>query len=148
MQQPLLSKRILIEGLTPDEILALPDEHIAALIAVGPVVFSAGSAEILAQIRLRPGALIVELAQIDGGGEGVLPALWRLAERFARERDLDAVEWVVHAINCAHPNLKLRAFLEKRGFEAVNVEGIGLAYYLRQGIGRPPSAASKTRAAP
>ncbi|CCD92879.1 conserved hypothetical protein [Bradyrhizobium sp. ORS 375] len=140
MQQPLLSKRILIEGLTPDEILTLPDEHIAALIAVGPVVFSAGSAEILAQIRLRSGALIVELAQIDGGGEGVLPVLSRLAERFARQRGLDAVEWVVHAINCAHPNLKLRGFLEKRGFEVVNVEGIGPAYYLRQAVGRSPSA--------
>jgi len=129
----------LIEGLTVDEMLALPDEHIAALVAVGPVVFSAGSAEILGQIRLRPGSLIVELAQIDGGGEGVLPVLWRLAERYARQRELDAVEWVVHAINCARPNLKLRRLLEKRGFEVRKVEGIGPAYYFRHEIDRASS---------
>jgi hypothetical protein len=96
-------RRVLIEGLEVEDILALPDEHIDALVAVGPVVFSAGSAEILGQIRLHPRSLMVELAQIDGGGEGVLPTLWQLAERFARQRRLDAVEWVVHAINCAQP---------------------------------------------
>jgi hypothetical protein len=126
----------LVEGLTVDEIIALPEEHIAALVAVGPVVFSAGSAEILGQIRLRPGSLIVELAQIDGGGEGVLPTLWRLAERYGRQRELDAVEWVIHAINCARPNVKLRRFMEKRGFEIRDVEGIGSAYYFRHEIDR------------
>ncbi|XUM22031.1 hypothetical protein ACRAVF_33485 [Bradyrhizobium oligotrophicum S58] len=134
--QPDRTRRILIEGLTVDEILALPDEHVSALIAVGPVVFSAGSAEILGQIRLRLGALIVELAQIDGGGEGVLPTLWRLADRYARQRELDAVEWVVHAINCARPNMKLRLFMEKRGFDVRDVEGIGPAYYFRHEIER------------
>jgi hypothetical protein len=138
-QQPDGVRRILIEGLEADEILALPDEHIAALVAVGPVVFRAGSAEILGQIRLHPGSLMIELAQIDGGGEGVLPVLWRLAERFAWQRRLDAVEWVVHAINCAHPNLKLRRFLEKRGFEVRDVDGIGPAYYFRHPIDRAPS---------
>ena len=127
-------RRILIEGLDPDEILLLPDEHIAALVAVGPVVFKAGSAEILGQIRLFPDRLMVELAQIDGGGEGVLPALWLLAERFARQRGLSAVEWVVHAINCAKPNLELRRMLVKRGFIVRDVEGIGSAYYFRQPV--------------
>ena len=105
MQQPDRTREILIEGLTVDEMLALPDEHVAALVAVGPVVFRAGSAQILGQFRLRPDSLMIELAQIDGGGEGVLPALWRLAERYTRQRELDAVEWVVHAINCATQTL-------------------------------------------
>ena len=139
MQQPDRTRRILIEGLTVDEMLALPDEHVAALVAVGPVVFSAGSAEILGQIRLRPGSLMIELAQIDGGGEGVLPVLRRLAELYAQQRELDAVEWVVHAINCARPNLKLRRLLEKRGFEVRDVEGIGPAYYFRHQINEAPS---------
>jgi tRNA1(Val) A37 N6-methylase TrmN6 len=82
---------------------------------------------------------VIELAQIDGGGEGVLPVLWRLAERYAQQRELDAVEWVVHAINCAHPNLKLRRLLEKRGFEVRDVEGIGSAHYFRHQIGRASS---------
>ncbi len=132
----------MIEGLTIDEVLGLPDEHVAALIAVGPIVFRAGSATVLGQLRLSPGSLMIELAQIDGGGEGVLLALWRLAERYARQRELDTVEWVVHAINCAHPNLKLRRLLEKRGFEVRDVEGIGLAYYLRHQIDRAPFGAS------
>jgi len=67
--------RILIEGMTVDEMLTLPDEYIATLVAAGPFVFKAGSAEILGQIRLRPDSLMIELAQIDGGGEGVLPVL-------------------------------------------------------------------------
>jgi hypothetical protein len=138
MQRSDGARRVLIEGLEPEDILALPDEHIDALVAVGPVVFSAGSAEILGQIRLHPGSLVVELAQIDGGGEGVLPTLWRLAERFARQRRLDTVEWVVHAINCAQPNLKLRRVLEKRGFAVKDVEGIGPAYYFRHHIDKAP----------
>lgn len=85
VQQPDRTPRILIEGLTADEMLALPDEHVAALVAVGPVVFRAGLAEMLGQIRLHARSLMIELAQIDGGGEGVLPVLWRLAERYARQ---------------------------------------------------------------
>jgi hypothetical protein len=94
------------------------------------------SAEILGQIRRRPGSLIFELAQIDGGSEGVLPTLWRLADRYARQRELDAVEWVIHAINCARPNFKLRRLMEKRDFEIRDVDGIGSAYYFRHEIGR------------
>ena len=82
---------------------------------------------------------MIELAQIDGGGEGVLPVLRRLAERYAQQRELDAVDWVVHAINCARPNLKLRRLLEKRGFEVRDVEGIGPAYYFRHQINEAPS---------
>jgi len=126
---PDTARRILVDGLAPEEILALPDEHIEALVAVGPIIFTVGSAEILGRIALRPGTLVVELAQIDGGGEGVLPTLRRLAERFARQRGLDQVEWIVHAVNCARPNLKLRRLLERRGFTIRDIEGIGLAYY-------------------
>lgn len=132
--RPDSERRILIEGLDPEDILALPDEHIAALIAVGPLIFKVGSAEILGQIRLTPDSLLVELAQIDGGGEGVLPTLWRLADRFAQQHRLGSVEWVVHAITCAHPNLKLRRLLVKRGFVIKDVEGIGPAYYFRHAV--------------
>jgi hypothetical protein len=59
LQQPDRTRWILIEGLTVDEMFALPDEHIAALVAAGPVVFQAGSAEILGQIRLRPDSLMI-----------------------------------------------------------------------------------------
>ena len=39
------------------------------------------------------------------------------------------VEWVIHATNCAAPNLKLRRVMERRGFQIVNVENVGTAYY-------------------
>jgi hypothetical protein len=127
-------KQILIEGMTPDEILALPAEHFEAMATVGPIVFKAGSAEILGQLHIRPKCLRVELAQIDGGGEGVLPTLAVVAERLARQRGLVAIEWVVHAVNCAAPNLKLRRVLVKRGFAIRDVDGIGQAYFLRQSL--------------
>ena len=128
--------RIDIEGYTPDEILDLPDEQLDALALSGePLVFRAGTAEILAEFKVRGESLIVELAQIDGGGEGVLPTLTSLIHRYATRRGLKRVEWIVHALNCAEPNLKLRRVMERRGFQITDVEGVGKAYYQVHEIG-------------
>src|SRR5262245_40106865 len=100
---------IRIEGYTPDELLAALDEDIESLLFSGsPLVFRAGSATVLGQFGVEANRLVLELAQIDGGGEGVLPSLAALAQRYARRRKLDAVEWLVYATACAKPNLKLR----------------------------------------
>ena len=123
-------KQINIEGYTPEEILSLPEDQIEAMVFAGdPIVFRAGSAEILGEFKIKGGSLIIELAQIDGGGEGVLPTLGSLAQRYAKHKGLKKVEWVVHALNCAKPNLKLRRVVERRGFIVTNVESIGEAYY-------------------
>ncbi len=122
---------ILIEGFTPEEILELPSEHIEQLVLTGEsLVFQAGSAQILGEFQVRNHRLVVELAQIDGGGEGVLPMIGVLAERYARNHGLEAVEWIVHAINCANPNPKLRRTLERRGFVIRDVPEHGEAFYL------------------
>jgi hypothetical protein len=128
------AKKILVEGYTPEEILNLPDEQIAAFVFAGkPLVFKAGSAEILGEFRLQADRLTVELAQIEGGGEGVLQTLSALAERYAQRHGLNQVEWIVHAVNCAKPNPKLRRVLERRGFLIEDVPVVGAAYYkLRQ----------------
>lgn len=127
------SPPLLIEGLTPDEILALPDEHLDALVLTDtPLTFRAGTAEILGQFCVQSRRLTVQLAHIEGGGEGVLLALFLLAERLARRRGLEGVEWVVHALRCAAPNPKLRHVLELRGFAIRDVPGVGQAYYLFQ----------------
>jgi hypothetical protein len=119
-----------IEGYLPDQILSLPDEQLDAFVLSGrPIVFRAGSAEILGEFKIKGENFIVELAQIDGGGEGVLPALTLLAQRYAKKRGLKKMEWIVHALNCAEPNLKLRRVMERRGFQIVNIEGGGKAYY-------------------
>lgn len=124
-------KRIDIEGYTAEEILVLPDEQLDALALSGePLVFRAGTAEILGEFKVSGESLIIELAQIDGGGEGVLPTLTSLANRYAKQRGLKKVEWIVHALNCAEPNLKLRRVMERRGFQVRDVEGVGKAYYL------------------
>ena len=124
-------KQINIEGYSPEEILDLPDEQLDALVISGdPIVFRAGSAEILGEFKVKDQSLIVELAQIDGGGEGVLPTLTSLAQQYAKRRGLERVEWVIHALNCAEPNMKLRRVMERRGFQIVEIEGGVKAYYL------------------
>jgi len=126
-----MSHPILIEGYTSDQILALPDDLISSSVLTGvPMVFRVGTADILGTLRVKDDCLVVELAQIDGGGEGVLPALWSLANKYAAKHDLSHVEWIVHAINCAKPNPKLRLLLERRSFVVEEVEGVGLAYHL------------------
>ena len=124
-------KQIDIEGYSPEEILSLPDEQFDAFVLTGePLVFRAGTAEILGEFKVRDRSLFVELAQIDGGGEGILPTLAALAHKYAKKRGLKKIEWVVHALNCAKPNPKLRRVMERRGFIVTEVEGAGQAYYL------------------
>jgi hypothetical protein len=126
-----LKKQINIEGYTPEEIVGLPDEQLDAFVLSGAsVVFRAGTAEILGEFKVSDRSLLVELAHIDGGGEGALPTLSALARRYAKKRGLKRIEWVVHALNCAKPNPKLRRVMERRGFVVTEVEGIGQAYYL------------------
>ncbi|QRN98074.1 hypothetical protein JRI60_03085 [Archangium violaceum] len=123
-------RRILLEGYTPEDILRLSDEELRAFVFTDePLVFQAGSANILGRFQVKEARLVVELAQIDGGGEGILRTLWRLAERHARDRGLDSVEWIVHAVHCAQPNLKLRRVLDGFGFVVREVPGHGVAYH-------------------
>ncbi|MBC7881450.1 MAG: hypothetical protein H7Y37_08955 [Anaerolineae bacterium] len=124
-----IANTVKIEGLTIDEIISLPEEMLEALAFGEPIVVNIGSASVLGKFTLLAGRLIVELAHIDGGGEGVLQSLWLLARRYARKKDLKEIEWVVHAVECQRPNLKLRRVLDKRGFVVEEVEGKGRAYH-------------------
>jgi hypothetical protein len=128
-------REVLFEGLSEEEILSLPREHVEKLILFGePLVFRAGSAELLGSFKISCDHLIIELAQIEGGGEGVLISLASLAKRYATLRKLSGVEWIVHAVSCAKPNLKLRRVLERRGFTVKNVDGVGEAYHLFEAV--------------
>ncbi len=113
--------------------MTLPDDEFEAYVFCDAcLAFKAGTAEILGQFTANSDTLVVELAHIDGGGEGVLPALWLLAERYARKKHLQRVEWIVHAVNCATPNLKLRRILERKGFVTEDIPSVGQAYHLVQ----------------
>ena len=115
--------------------MGLPPEQLKDFVFTGkPLVFKTGSAQLLGEFVLRENRLVIELAHIDGGGEGALPTIAVLAERYARQNNLAAVEWIVHAINCAYPNLKLRRVLERRGSQLKDVPGYGLAVYLRKDL--------------
>jgi hypothetical protein len=92
-------REVLFEGLSEQEILALPREHVEKLILFGePLVFRAGSAELLGSFKIASDRLVVELAQIEGGGEGVLVSLASLAKRYVTLRRLSGVEWIIHAV--------------------------------------------------
>jgi hypothetical protein len=129
------NKQITIEGYTAEEILNLPEEQVDAFVLCNePVAFRIGSAEILGQFKINIDSLVVELAHIAGGGEGVLSTIWLLAERYASKKNLKTVEWIVHAIYCAKPNLKLRRLLELKGFTVKNISGVGEAYHYVQEV--------------
>lgn len=124
------ARTIPIEGFTSEQILALSPVELSAYITPGePIVFKAGSAEILGRFWAEGTALVLELAQIEGGGEGVLRTIASLAERYSRREGLTALDWRVHAIHCAQPNLKLRRVLEHLGFQIREVTGTGECYH-------------------
>jgi hypothetical protein len=98
---------VLFEELREEEILNLPRETVEQLILLGEhLVFRIGSAVLLGSFRINTNRLVIEFAQIEGGGEGVLMALASLAKRYSNLRNLSEIEWIVRAVSCAKPNLK------------------------------------------
>ncbi|MEM1418425.1 MAG: hypothetical protein AAGH15_26255 [Myxococcota bacterium] len=125
-----------IEGLRPDEWLESSDEELRELVLTGdPISFRAGSADVLGRFERRGAELVVELAHIDGGGEGVLPMLTVLVRRYAERSGVECIAWRVHAVHCATPNLRLRAILERRGFAVRHIEGVGEVYAKDERLG-------------
>lgn len=124
--------QVLLEGYTVDEILELPNDELQAIVLRDEsLVFKAGGAIILGSFKVTADTLVMELAHIDGGGEGALPSLAALASRYAKREGLSFIEWRVHAVHCAKPNLKLRRVLESRGFIVREIAGVGECYWLR-----------------
>jgi hypothetical protein len=125
----------LLEGYTVDEVLSLPNQELQAIVLCNePLVFKVGTANILGQFSVADDTLFMELGHIDGGGEGALPRLASLAMRYAKREGLAFVEWRVHAVHCAKPNLKLRRVLERRGFVVTDVAGVGDCYWQRVSV--------------
>ena len=122
-------KPLNIEGESLKNILEWPEHYFDELVLIDePIVLNIGTAEVLGQFAIKNNELLVELAQIDGGGEGVLPAISRIAKKVAQIKSIKSINCIVHAVNCAEPNLKLRAHLEKTGFEVKDIPGKGAAY--------------------
>lgn len=135
-----MPKSIKIEGYSPDEVLAFTDEQLDAFaFTAEPIVFRVGTAEVLGRFEVRDNRLVIDLAHIDGGGEGLLPTIGKLVARIAERRRLRDVEWSVHAVNCAQPNPKLRRLLERRGFAIVTDAKLGEIYRLVETVSVEPS---------
>jgi len=122
-----------IDGLSLEAVKALPTEDLEELLAFGrPITFRMGTATVLAEFNRADEELAVNLAHIDGGGEGVVVSLWKLIARYARERGYKSIRWNVHALTCANPNPRLQGFLRNQGFEEANSEAYGRVLALRQ----------------
>jgi len=123
-----------IDGLSIVEFESLTDEELDAFVFCGrPISFRIGSADILGQFESFGDRVWLEFAHIDGGGEGALPLILRLASSYAKSRGIRSFDWFVHAVNCARPNLKLRRFLERRGFKIVDRNGVDV-FHLHQTV--------------
>ncbi len=134
---------LLLEGYTVEEILALPNETLRAIVLSDEaVVFKAGTANLLGKFSVADTVLHMELAHVDGGGEGTLPSLAALAQRYARREGLTHIEWRVHAVHCARPNLKLRRVLERRGFTVRWEDGVGECYWALEPVTEQPADGS------
>jgi hypothetical protein len=111
------SARIQVEGASLESLRAMPREDQDALLAFGrPISFVMGSATVLAQFDRREATLEVNLAHIDGGGEGVLLVLWKHIRAFAVERQFTTIRWNIFAATCAQPNPRLQQFLRSHEF--------------------------------
>lgn len=122
-----------IEGVTLDELKSMPAEEVDILLRFGrPITFHMGSANILAEFNTTGDELLVNLAHIDGGGEGVLALLWKAIMGYAAERNYRVIQWNIHALTCANPNPRLQQFLRGRGFTEIDHEVHGRVLMLRQ----------------
>ena len=93
IMKPMPGREALFEGFTEEEIPGLPAETVENLIILGePIVFRAGTATVLGSFKISRERLVIELAQIEGGGEGVLVALGSLTRRYPLLNKLIAVE--------------------------------------------------------
>lgn len=127
-----------IEGVSLKTLKALPKDEQDALMAFGrPVTFRIGSATVLAEFNRSETELAVNLAHIDGGGEGVLVVLWKALENYAVDRRYTTVQWNVHALTCATPNPRLQHFLRARGFTEVDHPAYGRVLALKQSLAEP-----------
>ncbi len=108
-----------IEGYTTKELenLVETNDFETLIFSNTPVVINAGSAEILAQFHKENNELHIDLAHIDGGGEGVLISINSLARKYAIKKNYIAINWYVNATNCANPNPKLQRILKLKNYK-------------------------------
>lgn len=130
------TKKILIEGITSEEILELvldPDFE-NEVISNEPIIFHIGSAEVLAQFGQQDQKLIVDLVHIIGGGEGVLLVIRNLVRSYCKAKGIRTIDWQIHATDCVKPNLKLKKILELKNYQILEVKNRGEVYFKTESL--------------
>ena len=127
-----MKDEILIDGLTTEELFSLVEssEYEEIIFTNQPVIFRAGSSQILGQFGISDSGLRIVLSHIEGGGEGVLLIIMNLFRKFAEQKGLKEICWVVHAVDCPKPNPKLARILVMKGFE-IAVDPVDGEVYMR-----------------
>ena len=131
-----INNEILIEGFNDDEIKELlkTDDFIDIVFSDAPIIFKAGTSEILGQFTKEDDRLRILFSHITGGGEGVLIKLMNLFREFCKDNDIKEIIWTVHAVDCPRPNIKLPGLLERKGFKIVNDPIDGSVYRKQEEI--------------
>ena len=128
---------LFIEGYRADDLPeALGPELEADVLSGRALVARVGTAQILMALRTADRTLTAEIAHVDGGGEGVLPALMSVVIRLAKRHQISAIDWRVFAATCANPNPRLQPILKRCGFVVRDFSGTGKCYW-RQDIVQP-----------
>ena len=118
-----------VEGIAIDELLRMSGAELDALVLNDrEIVFNFGNSEVLGRFGIAGETLRVEVAHIDGGGEGVLRTFAVACRKVASQRHVKRIDWIVHAATCAAPNQRLQQVLEARGFAVEDVPNVGPAY--------------------
>jgi hypothetical protein len=129
-----------IEGISIKVLKGLPRDEQDALLAFGrPITFRIGTANILAEFNRTDRKLTVNLAHIDGGGEGVLVLLWKAVQNYAADRGYISVDWHIHALTCVRPNPRLQQFLRRQGFAEINHEVYGQIFTRQEDVSEMPA---------
>lgn len=129
-----MSSTILIDGLSPDELLDLvKDPEYEAMIFIDePIIFKIGTSTVLAQLEKTDRSIVIEISHIEGGGEGVLVTLNSTLKKYCRLKDIETLEWFIYATNCVNPNPKLGRVLVLKGYRVVNDAVRGEVYFKRE----------------
>jgi hypothetical protein len=125
-----MEKSILIDGMSEEELLELvkEKEYQEIIFMDEPIIFKAGTSEILGQFNKDATSMEIILSQIEGGGEGVLLKITNLFREFAKSQAIQEIDWIIHAADCPKPNPKLKRVLELKGFKMETHERDGLVY--------------------
>jgi len=125
-------QQLLLDELTPEELLALPLTELDSLLLTGQaIICQADAKHISCKFQRNAGRLTITFRQFDGSCDKVFRQLWDWVYPLAGKLGCSEVEWFIPAAYCNQPNPRLRHVLEQKVFQLVASTDMGEVYYLR-----------------